>query len=297
MNITALETFLAIIETGSLVRASKKMNVTQSTVTARLKSLEDELGQVLLNRQKSGTTLTPAGTKLLRYARIMTGLWRQARQETGLPEGLRSICTFGCENGLWHGPGRWFFERVIGGHSGMAASVHQGSGHDLEEWLSAGMVDVILTHESVARGNQTVYPLPPERIVLYSNRPVTPIKADPLYVFVDHGEEYRRQHGESYHDAGTARISFDCAGWALDYILAHGGSAYLPQTLAEPRVARGELHVLSDAPVYTRKKNLIVNYQAAQTWEWFEPLVAEMRGDQPDPGTEAHGTGKFGFSE
>ncbi len=85
MNITALQTFLAIVDTGNLVRASQKLNVTQSTVTARLKSLEDELGQQLLNRQKSGTTLTPAGTKLLRYARIMTGLWRQARYETGLP--------------------------------------------------------------------------------------------------------------------------------------------------------------------------------------------------------------------
>ena len=45
MNIISLQTFLAIVETGSLVRASKKMNVTQSTVTARLKTLEEELGQ------------------------------------------------------------------------------------------------------------------------------------------------------------------------------------------------------------------------------------------------------------
>ena len=111
MNFTSLQTFLAIVETGSLVRASKKMNVTQSTVTARLKTLEDELGQVLLNRQKSGTTLTPAGTKLLRYARIMTGLWRQAKYETGLPAGLQSVCTFGCDRELWHGPGRVFFKR------------------------------------------------------------------------------------------------------------------------------------------------------------------------------------------
>ena len=62
MNIVSLQTFLAIVETGSLVRASQKMNVTQSTVTARLKTLEDEIGQVLLNRQKSGTTLTPAAS-------------------------------------------------------------------------------------------------------------------------------------------------------------------------------------------------------------------------------------------
>ena len=56
MNLTSLQTFLAILETGSLVRAADKLNVTQSTVTARLKTLEEELGQVLINRQKSGAT-------------------------------------------------------------------------------------------------------------------------------------------------------------------------------------------------------------------------------------------------
>ena len=92
MNITALQTFLAIVDTGSLVRASQVLHVTQSTVTARLKSLEDEIGQQLLNRQKSGTTLPPAGTRLLGYARIMTGLWRQAKYETSLPERAGPPC-------------------------------------------------------------------------------------------------------------------------------------------------------------------------------------------------------------
>ena len=66
MNLTELRTFMAIHDTGSLVRASHRLHVTQSTVTARLKSLEDELGQQLINRQKSGATLTAAGVRLLR---------------------------------------------------------------------------------------------------------------------------------------------------------------------------------------------------------------------------------------
>ena len=170
MNITALHTFLAIVETGSLVKASHKMNVTQSTVTARLKTLEEEIGQVLLHRQKSGTTLTPAGTKLLRYARIMTGLWRQAKYETGLPSGLDTVCAFGSDRELWHGPGRAFFHGINADHPEIGISVHQGGSRDLEEWLAAGIVDVILTYDAVARGAQTVYELPPEELVLYSDR-------------------------------------------------------------------------------------------------------------------------------
>lgn len=288
MNITALQTFLAIVETGNLVRASQKLNVTQSTVTARLQTLEEELGQQLLNRQKSGATLTPAGTKLLRYARVITGLWRQARYETGLPAELSSVCTFGCDRELWHGPGRAFFNGVVSGHPEMAVSVHQGSARELEEWLASGQVDAVLTYELVARGHQTVHALPPEVLKLYSDRPNSPIRADDKYIFVDHGEEYRRSHGESYHDAGIARISFDSSWWALQFMLDRGGSAYLPQALAEPFVRGGRLHVLEEAPVFTRKKYLIVNDTAAANWTWFEPLIESMTlADPAEQGARA----------
>lgn len=282
VNITALQTFLAIVDTGNLVRASQKLNVTQSTVTARLKSLEEELGQQLLNRQKSGTTLTPAGTKLLRYARIMTGLWRQARYETGLPAGLSSVCTFGCDRELWHGPGRAFFDGVVQGHPDMAVSVQQGSGRELEDWLAAGLVDVILTYGASARGNQTVYALPPEELVLYSDREVTSIRADPKYIFVDHGEDYRRAHGETYHDAGIARVSFDSSWWALQFLLQRGGSAYLPRALATSHVTEGRLYELREAPIYSRKKMLVVNDSAAANWDWFAPLVGALRAQSAD---------------
>jgi DNA-binding transcriptional LysR family regulator len=276
MNITSLQTFLAIVDTGSLVRASQVLNVTQSTVTARLQTLEDEIGQQLLNRQKSGTTLTPAGTRLLHYARIMTGLWRQARYETSLPAGLASVCTFGCDRELWHGPGRAFFNGVISEHADMALSVQQGSARDLEAWLAEGAVDVILTFDSVTRGAQTAYPLPPENLVLYSDRADTAIDSDPKYIFVDHGQDYRRQHAETYYGAGVARINFDSSWWALQCLLDRGGSAYLPESLAAPYVADGQLFRL-EAPVYTRKKNLIVNDASAQNWTWFAPLVARLR--------------------
>ncbi|MEP1521752.1 LysR family transcriptional regulator [Ascidiaceihabitans sp.] len=277
MNIVSLQTFIAIIETGSLVRASQKMNVTQSTVTARLKTLEVEIGQTLLNRQKSSTTLTPAGTKLLGYARIMTGLWRQAKFETALPEGLDGVCTFGCDRDLWHGPGRQFFYDILSEHPEIAISVKQGSPQDLEHWLTEGSVDVVLTYEAVARGSQTIYDLPVERLELYSSRPDAPVVNDPDYIFVDHGAEYRQMHAESYHDAGIARINFDSSWWALQFMLDNQGSAYLPRALADRFLRNGQIFPVADAPVYTRKKCLVANDHVAQNWSWFQSLVKRQQ--------------------
>jgi DNA-binding transcriptional LysR family regulator len=283
MNITVLQTFVAIVETGSLVRASEKLSVTQSTVTARLKALEDTLGQTLINRQKSGATLTPAGAKLLRYARIMPGLWRQATYETRLPAELASVCTFACNRELWHGPGRAFLNAVASARSETALSIRQGGARELEAWLGEGLVDVILTFGSAVRVGQTAHRLPAEEIALFSSRPDSPVKGDPIYIDVDHGEAVSRAMAEDYHDAGVARIGFDTSWWALQYMMDCGGSAYLPRALADDYVAQGRVHLVSDAPVYKRTAHLLVNDTAARNWAWFAPLLDDL-GAEPASG-------------
>ncbi|WP_350334013.1 LysR family transcriptional regulator [Coralliovum pocilloporae] len=277
MNITSLQTFIAIVETGSLVRASERLNVTQSTVTARLKTLEQDLGQTVLNRQKSGITLTPAGTKLLRYARVMTGLWRQAKLEAGLPAGTHSVCNFGCHRELWYGPGKQFFDLAAERHPDMALSVYQGNGHDLEDWLASGHVDVIMTYEPVARSRQSIHPLPAQELVLYSDQEGARIVGETEYVFVDHGEDYRRWHGEIYFDAGTSRATFDSSLWAIDYLLKNGGSAYLPALIVDQHPARSRLHQVNNAERYRRTAYLVASETAVANWPWFTPFLEELQ--------------------
>ena len=277
MNIVSLKTFLAIVETGSLVRASEKMNVTQSTVTARLRALEEEVGQALLRRNKSGATLTPAGTKLLRYAGIIVGLWRQARFETGLPAGTNSVCNFGCHIDLWPGYGKRFGRAVAELEPKMGVSILQGSREELEEWLGSGVVDVILTYEPGLRGNQTIHPLPAEEIVLYTTRAGSPIRHDPHYVYVEHGDEFSDRHATVYSDADTARVTFGCAVWGLEYLLERGGSAYFSRDLVAVHLKSGALFEVEGAPVFLRKRYLVVNDEATGNWGWIEPLIREFQ--------------------
>ena len=94
MNLQEIRTFLAIVECGSLVKASERLNVTQSTITARLKGLEEEIGQTLIVRQKSGAIPTAAGQRLQRYAQTISELWRQA-QQLDFPSLWKSLESFG----------------------------------------------------------------------------------------------------------------------------------------------------------------------------------------------------------
>ena len=164
MNLTILKTFISIEETGSLVRASEQLNVTQSTVTARLKQLEEELGQTLVMRHKSGVVLTAAGHKLLKYARVMTGLWLQARQETSLPDDVDSLCNMGCHMDLWPDFGRLVFDEIFRERKSTALSIWPGDAAELDRWFGEGLVDAALTAHPVAHDNQTSWCcIPPSR--------------------------------------------------------------------------------------------------------------------------------------
>ncbi|MFK5098316.1 LysR family transcriptional regulator, partial [Klebsiella pneumoniae] len=68
MDIQLARTFLMVAETGSFIEAGRRMNVTQSTVSARIKSLEELFGRPLFERSKSGATLTAAGDQFQKHA-------------------------------------------------------------------------------------------------------------------------------------------------------------------------------------------------------------------------------------
>src|SRR4030095_4534788 len=101
MDIELARTFLEIVATGSFIRAAERLNVGQTTVSARIKLLEQQLGRPLFVRNKSGASLTPAGEQFLRYAPTFVQLWQRARYQVAVPEGHRAVLTVGSEVSLW----------------------------------------------------------------------------------------------------------------------------------------------------------------------------------------------------
>ncbi len=80
MELGALRIFAAVAETGSVSQAAHRLDYVQSNVTARIQTLEDDLGIALFYRKKRGMVLTPAGRTLLPYAAHLLRLADEARQ-------------------------------------------------------------------------------------------------------------------------------------------------------------------------------------------------------------------------
>ncbi len=80
MDYEDIQTFLMIVETGSISRASDRLFLSQSSVSQRLQHLEDVLGVRLLLRRKGikNVELTKAGKAFISIARRYTELMNEA---------------------------------------------------------------------------------------------------------------------------------------------------------------------------------------------------------------------------
>ena len=69
-----LRAFVAVAEHRSFTRAAPALHRTQSAASTQIKRLEDRLGAPLFHRTTSHVELTPAGERLMGYARQMLAL-------------------------------------------------------------------------------------------------------------------------------------------------------------------------------------------------------------------------------
>jgi DNA-binding transcriptional LysR family regulator len=79
--IDKLEFFIALAKAQHFGRAAEECGVTQPTLSAAIKQLEDQLGVMLVQRGSRYQGLTPEGQRVLEWARRITGDTRTMREE------------------------------------------------------------------------------------------------------------------------------------------------------------------------------------------------------------------------
>lgn len=71
MRIEHLQYFLTVAETGSISAAAQQLFISQQGISDALKRIEKDWGMELLNRTKTGVTLTTNGKKLIPYIKAV----------------------------------------------------------------------------------------------------------------------------------------------------------------------------------------------------------------------------------
>ncbi|MFS8147103.1 LysR family transcriptional regulator [Rhizobium sp. R635] len=78
LDLDQLQTFIAIVDSGSFTKAADKVYKTQSAVSMQMRRLEERIGKQLFIKDGRGNRLTLEGEKLLNYARRIIRLNNEA---------------------------------------------------------------------------------------------------------------------------------------------------------------------------------------------------------------------------
>ncbi len=275
MDVNLARTFLMVAETGSFIDAARKMNLTQSTVSARIKGLEDLLGRPLFERSRLGAELTSAGEQFRKHALALVRIWRHAQLDVGLSGKHRDHLSVGAPNVLWVGFLLRWVSWLRTNVPDIAVSAMGGLSAVHTQRLVEGTLDLAVLYRPVQLPGFTIEHLFDEEFVLVSSAKPGSRRARPDYVFIDWGIDFQQDHAAAYPELSSPALNLDLGAMGLDYVLSNEATGYFPRRMIKTHLARGRLRETKRArrfvyPVY-------VIYPESRDEEAYAPILDGLR--------------------
>jgi DNA-binding transcriptional LysR family regulator len=276
MDTELARTFLAIVAAGNFINAAERLHVTQSTVSARIKVLEEQLGCTLFVRNKAGTTLTPEGRRFQKHALALTRTVEAARHDVGVPRGYRASLTIAARIGLWEGFLLDWLPVIKRRAPDLALRAEIGFEADLMQGLIDGRIEIGAMYTPQARPGLIVEPFFSETLILVTTDiDGCQTAGDDGYVTIDWGPEFHANHAASFPDFVGAALTANIGWLGLQHILSHGGSGYFPERLVRDHLAAGRMKKRDDAPEFAMPAYLV--YPKIHDAALFDPVLDSLR--------------------
>lgn len=251
MDIDRARTFLEIVHSGSFLNAADRLHVTQTTVSARIRTLEEELGRQLFIRNRNGAQLTPAGREFERFAQSFVQIWERARQQLSIPPGRTSVVALGGELSLWNPLLLDWLVWMKANHPAVAIHANVGLPDQLIEQIRTGVLDVAVLYAPKLQPGFKVELIEEEQLVLVRARLDGRDAQEDDYIHVDWGPQFAAQRGIGPAAFGEPGLLVGLGPLGLNYILRVGGSGYFRMGAVKPYLSSGQLELVEDAPRFT----------------------------------------------
>jgi len=271
LDLGQLEAFVQVATHHSFSRAAEALQLTQPSITARIQSLERELGEALFERSGRGSRLTDAGAVFLPYAERILQTLREGKDSV---DEVRSVQAGSLRLGSAPTVGTYVLPRILRlfheRHPGVEVSVRTGRSEQVLNMLLSDEVQVGLVRSLVHPDVDTIT-LYEDDVVLATNprhpfaqsgrATIEEVAAQPVILF-DRGSSYYGLIHGFFRQAGvvpTVAMELDSMEATKRMVEEGLGIALLPRVCLERELASGELAevAISDMPPLSRRIALI----------------------------------------
>jgi DNA-binding transcriptional LysR family regulator len=277
MDINDFATFLEVSRTRHFGQAAKNLCITQSTVSARIRLLEQQLGAALFIRERNNIQLTPAGEKMLTYAEMITTAWHRARQEVGISLPGQLPFVIGGIVSLWDILLQKWIQDLSQSHKQLSLHGETHGNDVLVRRVLNNTIDVAFVFDAPQNDNLIVRSIADINLIMVSSQSQSAAQAiAENYILVDWGTSFLTQHARQFTDLPSPKLHIGLGRIALEFILACGGSAYLAEPMVQPQLQQGTLYRVDDAPVIERTAYAISSKQSEKA-DLIDQLLDDMK--------------------
>lgn len=263
MNIRQLESFLTIVQLGSFAAAAERLHLTQSTISARIQELEEDLGVELFHRAPRQIQLTMKGRELVVYAERALALFAEIRAEIGAKKSVSGILRIGVVELIANTWLPSLTSALNSEYPGLTVECEVGLNPFLMEGIRTGNLDIVLIagdvpgtqFKSIGVGSvQFGWMASPNLSV--PNKVLEPHDMRKLPVIYQGAESFMNQMMNDWLGLPNARrqrgTSCTGLGAIASLTMAGMGVCLLPLDFFEDLVSEGKLRVLDVAPADIR---------------------------------------------
>jgi DNA-binding transcriptional LysR family regulator len=251
MDTELARTFLTVVTAGNFITAAERLHVSQSTVSTRIHTLEQQLGCTLFVRNKAGTTLTAAGRQFQRHASTLVRTVEQARHDIGIPKGFSGTLVVGGRIGLWEEYLLRWLPLMQASNPEISIRAESALEPEIMQGLVEGRIDIGVMYTPQSRPGLKVEQLFEEKLVLVSTDPDSEPEPQPGYVYVDWGPEFYNRHSACFPNFAGPSLTANIGWLGLQHVLENGGSGYFPRRIVQPFLKARRLHIVADAPEFS----------------------------------------------
>jgi DNA-binding transcriptional LysR family regulator len=265
MQLGQVEGFLEVARRQNLSRAAEALFITQPALTARLRSLESEVGSALFRRGRRGMALTDAGRAFLPYAeRAMRALRDGASAVDRLPAAQELVLAAAPAISTYVLP--HLLVRFEAANPDVRLSVRTGHSEQVLEMAVRGDVDVALVRELHHPDLETLFLYQDELVLVVeprhplarSHRVTIDRLRDARLILFDRTSSYYDLTNALFRPAGSLPrgvLELDHIDAAKQMVLAGLGIALLPTTAVAGELRDGTLrrvHLIGTPPIERR---------------------------------------------
>lgn len=251
MNKQFLLTFLDVMETRNFNRTADRLNITQSTVSARIKDLEDELNTRLFERGRGGAEPTTAGLRFQTYCNSALALWTHARRDVGLSNEYNGELNISGQLSLVSYYLLEWAEIMRRSNPKLSLYFEVNFSVQIQRDVLAGKTDIGVVFAPQHQPDLQIAEIGQEAYVMLSTDTAALKNIDPkTYIKVLYTPYFERYHDERLPQLAHPPLSAGSDDLAIEFLKRFGGSLYLPRFAVELVQARlPDLILVEDAPI------------------------------------------------